>query len=578
MSFSLIRPVLALLPWLALPALQLEPRVLLSPVNDKPFDAVVIPIASGPEFIQTAPTAADMGVDPDGCRHTAEASEYDYSIITDPHSFFSALAIEWTSPRNDQGNGRLREPLSKELKEWLASKEWHHDEYVLKKSNWYDAFTTAARTKGRRAVPIEQWVIPQDMIPIADKYRWAVECYAKRGASDLFQGRLAMMGAWAIRARVNKPLMDTSLKGGIEEINVKLMAYIEDGESFELDKFYKVFGQIFTGGGLSDEGYFVAGMNFFGLALRKGDLEESMQVLDKLYTRFESKEKPRYEMFRGLVRSHRTVMNDYRAFLSLGADHLIKAIANEEVTRAHLPVTMMVVAEFLRRQGDAQEARAAGWYRAIGEMEETQPTLRAEIRGMKKVPSVDAPFALLVAWQAEDQYQALAKILASRGINVAGDAVQHPDAALLNALVHQGLGSAEYRNERWRPRADGDARACAAFLQETGLAVIEAIKRGRGEWPDRLDDLWLRGYIRDRNRLNRFHCPASGQPFRYAKLDIALEQIPPNLVLLAGSAPVEHPGGKGYPLFLSDLSVVFSPQAVEPGQTYTGPRSEVPAP
>jgi hypothetical protein len=555
----------------ALPALQLEPRVLLSPVNDKPFDAVIIPITSGPEFMHTAPTPADMGVDPDGCRHTSEASEYDYFVITDPHSFFSALAIEWTAPR-EGGQGRLREPLSREFKEWIASKDGFHGEYVLKREKWHDAFRKQAQARGGRVVPLEQFTIPQDMIPLTDRYRWALTCYARRGASELFSGRLAMSAAWAIRARLNKPLMDASLKGGIEEVNVKLLRHIQDGESFELDKFYKIYGEIFTGGGLSDEGYFVAGMTFFGLSLRKGDLEESQQVLDKLFKRFEAKEKPRNEMFRILVRDYRESMNDYRGFLDLGASHFIKAIANEEVTRAHLPQTMLVVAEFLRRLGDANEPRAAGWYRAIGEMEETQPTLRAEIRALNKVPSVDAPFPVLLAWQADEQFSALAKALASRGVAVDGDAVKHPDAALLNAIVHQGLGSADYRSERWRARTDGDARACAAMLNETGLAVIEYIKRGNGTWPERLDDLWLKGYIRDRNRLNRFHCPASGKPFDYRQLNIALEQIPPNLVLLAGSAMIPHPEGQRYPLFLSDLSVVFSAQPVAPGQTYTGPR------
>lgn len=545
-------------------AQQIQEAVLVSPIANKPFTVQLIPVMSGtrPNFANTAP--ADMGTDTDGCRHTAGPSEYEYLVAVDPYTYFAAMTAEWRQAPG-RGKGIFRNPLTEEFKDWLLSKDGFHTEWVTDKDKFYDQAQRNAKRTGGAVPQISKWVIPQGMLPVEKKYRLAIECYKRRGVADHFLGKVALNAVWGVRVRLNKPIVDIRLKGGIEEVNSRLVRYIDDGESFNLDKFYDAYKRMYKSG-MGEEATFVAGMTYFGFALRKGDLQECLKILGEMTERFDD-DTDMHKFLRGLIRTRRQVLKlEYVAFLDLTATHMVRALGNEEIPRGRIPETMLVIAESLRRLGHHQ--RAAGWYLALSQIEETKPRLREEIRasGPNKVPSVEAGYLVLLGWQAEEQYRLLAKRLESEGVAI-GELTTQKDGHLLNAIVHEKLGTADYASPRWHPMTKRGAQAVRTVLKQTGLAILDYTKRA-DRWPQRLDDLWQSGLVPDRNRLNRFHCPETGKPLSYKAIGGPIETLPLGTVLVATTEKVKHAGGEGYGLFLSSLQVVFSPTPVAAGSIY----------
>ena len=221
-----------------------------------------------------------------------------------------------------------------------------------------------------------------------------------------------------------------------------------------------------------------------------------------------------------------------------------------------------VTAEIFRRQG--QLDRAANWYLTLANMPETDPQLRQEIRAMGKVPSLDAPAEMRLGWRADDALAALAK----KGV-IHGEQPAGREARLLNAIIAQGLGTAEYQNPNWKPNTGADHKAVALMLREVGMAVLDFVHRG-GSWPEQLGEMWQVGLVRNWNTMNRFHCPFSGEPLLHRPIGGELESLPGQLVLIASPKPMTLNVGKRYPAFLADLSVVWSEQPLQPGELFGG--------
>jgi hypothetical protein len=203
---------------------QMEPRTLTSPINGKPFTVVDIPVTSGTKRVLGVEGSADMGTDDDGCRHSSGVNEYEHYVVTDPHTYFSALGVEYGQ------NGKFNNRLSQEFKQWVMSTDGFHSEWVIDKDKYHDRARRIAKAKGESLPDISEWAIPQQMIPLEKKFRTALFCYNKRGATDAFLGKLALTGAWAVRARINKPLLDSRMRPGIEEVNSHIAKHIVDGE------------------------------------------------------------------------------------------------------------------------------------------------------------------------------------------------------------------------------------------------------------------------------------------------------------------------------------------------------------
>lgn len=543
--------VLVLIALTALPASQMEPRTLISPINGKPFTVVDIPVTSGSQRILGVEGAADMGTDDDGCRHSSGPSEYEHYVVTCPYTYFSALGVEYGK------KGIFTNRLSDDFKRWVVSPDAFHSEWVIDKDKFHDRARRIAQAKGEALPSIGDWVIPQQMIPLEKKYRTALFCYNRRGATDAFLGKLALTAAWAIRARLNKPLLDVRMRPGIEEVNDRIAKYVVDGEEFDVDSFHEAYTKVFTTSRLTDEGYFTAGMALVGFALRVGDLAQAMETLDAMKKRFDGNE-DMHKFFRGLVRDRRnSITTDYLGFLDTTNKHLTAAIANEEFPRAKLPEIVLVVAESYRRMGD--RLRSYDWYLTLADMEETDPRLRRQIRESGKVPSIDAPYPVLLGWRADE---ALARMTRD-GVTHSGT-VSGPDSRLLNAIINEGLGTLEYENPNWKPRTGGDIRELTKVMQDIGLAVLDYTERS-GEWPESLGRLWVAGVIPDRNRYNRFHDVIVGKPLRYQPGDGTLRQLPRNTVIISTSAAVPTNQGPRYGAFLADLSVVWVAEPLEPG-------------
>ena len=228
--FSLLWLAMAVL---ALPAAQIEPRQVTSPMTGQPFHIDEVPVTSGGQRVLGKASSADMGTDSDGCRHDSGASEYDYYIATCPYTYFSALSVEW------RPDGRFASALAPELKQWLTGPNGFHTEWVTDRERYYKRATTMAKAQGGTLPPRDQWVIPQGMIEVSKRYRFALECYAKRGAPPSMMARIALNGAWAVRVDMNRPLVDSRLKGGIEEVNLRLQRYVSGDQGFELETWYK---------------------------------------------------------------------------------------------------------------------------------------------------------------------------------------------------------------------------------------------------------------------------------------------------------------------------------------------------
>jgi len=530
-------------------ASQTEPRTVFSPIAGKPFRIEDIPV----EALTANSGAPDMGTDDDGCRHSSGINEYNHYVVTDPYNYFSAMSYEWGR------DGRFKAELSPDFRSWVTSKDGFHTEWVTDKDKLYDRAQRRARAYGKQITPIHEWVIPQAAIPPENKYRYALMSYRKRGASDAFLGKLALTGAWALRVKMNRPLHDTRLKAGIEEVNERLSRRLEETDSFELDPVTEAYREVFRGSRLTDEGYFVAGITLVGLVLRQGDIQEATKILDRMMSRFDTEQDDMHMFFRGLIRSRQnTIRVDYLGFLETAARHFSNALAAEQFPRPKIPEIVLIVAECHRRMG--KQNRAYDWYLALADLEEADQRLRNEIREQGRVPSVDAPYHVLLGWRADEKLRELT----ADGVVHSGK-ISGPDTRLLNAIVNEGLGTLEYESPTWEPRADGGERELSRSLKHLGLAILDFTKRA-GRWPDSLGELWLRGVIADRNGYNRFHDPMTGAPLLYQPIGGPLENLPRETVLIATSEPAETNQGPRYVVFTAGLKVVWTSEALEPGE------------
>lgn len=543
---------LLLLP-LSVWAMQIDPdQPLISPIVNKPFTADMIRIAKG-SLLDEGPT--DMGSDSDTCRHTSGISEYFHYIITDPHTYFSAIHTEWDA------HGVFKGYLPPGFKEWITSKDGFFGDLVVAKENAWRRYQQDQNRAGKPVEPKERWCIPQKDIPVEAKYARALICYAKRGARDSLLAKVALSAAWALRCKAQKPI--AGLDEAVKEINELLAkkvasAKVDFQKTYNVQFFYECYRDIFGDAGLSNDGYLICGLAYYGFALRIGYFQEAEEILNKLGKRFE--DKPEETNFRRALVRHlrKNALPEYQTYLRQAAEHFMKAMAAEEFPRPQLIDKVFIVGECFRRSGDL--ARAADWYIALGRMDETMEQSRREIRAKGKVPSsTEAPTAMLLAWRAED---ILLEMTNTRGLKHPGNDYVGPDRKLLDAIVLGRLGTLEYKSD-WKPRTGGTRGECEAFLRETGLAVMQYEKLA-GEWPQTLGEMWLLQVVRDRDLLNRFHCPVTGMPFAY------LQQIGPNLppdtVLVCTSAPLTTEAGGQYGAFTTSLKVVWSDSELKPGQ------------
>ncbi len=535
-------------------AQQVEPRTFYSPIVNKPFQAATIPIRGDRSRALGDEGGPDMGTDIDGCRHSSGLSEYDYFIITDPHTYFSALASEWGP------NGRFIQPLDDDFRRWLTSRHGFNDEWVTDRDRLYSREARRARAQGRSFPDRQDWVIPQDSIPIERRYRYALMCYSRRNFPAAFQGRVALMGAWAVRVRCNLPIIHSNLRGGIEEVNSHLQRHIIEGERFDLDKWTDVYRRIFARRRLTDEAYFVAGSMLLGLELRHGDLHKVRDVMAAMERRFDDNEK--HFTLRGLMRSRRNLIEqDYIGFLDIAAQQLTQALAEEAIARPRMLEILFTIAECHRRAGRLNQAYE--WYLALTQLEETQPRIRAELRDAGKVPSIEAAMPLLIAWRAEDQ------MLSLRGQVDHDGTIAGRDRELLHAIVNRNLGTPEYENPNWSPRRNGDPTETQHMLDAIGRTLL-SFHQSQEQWPRTLDDLWMRGAVPDRNVYNRFHCVVTGAPFAYNR---PIGEQRGSTVLLTTSQPLSMPQGRRYGMFLADARIVWAEELTKPGEIYrsTGP-------
>jgi hypothetical protein len=533
-------------------AASMENRVLTSPITGKQFRAAVISARSGSQIYRGV-SDADMGTDSDGCRHTAGLSEYDLYVVTDPWSYFSALSVEWDA------KGRFNGYMPPGFEEWVQSKDGFNSEFVTDRLNRWKKWQQIMQRQGQAIPPLKDWEMPQDEIAIDKKFRLALASYSQRRYPASFIGKVALTGVWAVRVRMNRPIAHTRLAGGIEEVNDKLLRHISEGETFDLDKWTSVYQEIFEGGGLTDEGYFTAGSIYLGFLMRQGEPEAMKAVLEKLTERF--KDTDDGEILRVLVREKRRMLRQsYWPFLDQTVGQFRLGLAAEEFPRPQIPETVLAIAESLRRRGDLESAM--DWYTCLARLPETQPRTRAEIRTAGGVPSGDAPYLVQLGWRADGWI----KKLQSRGITYE-EIPAGPDGALIKAIVEDGLGTADYRNPAWKPVRGGGQRDIEALLDRSGKAVLDYHFRMK-IWPDTLDDMWIDGFVRDRNVLNRFHCPVTGERLMYLRPQ---DPTPRRTVLVATKKPIETLDGLRYGIYLANDTVQWVEQPMLPGEAYTGP-------
>lgn len=525
----------ALLP-AGLHALQLGDRELVSPVTGERFS--VVTAINNPN---STPGPADMGTDVDGCRHSSGPSEYDYAVVVDPGSFFAALTSEF-----DARTGQL--PLPADVVEWVR-KQWNSD-LEIDRNRAFHLAAQMARASGQPPPDRATFVIPQNAIPIEKRYRLALAAYERRGARAAVLAKLALSGAWAVRARAQVPVGHPSLQGGYEEVNTRIQDQIKDGEAFDLAKWLPTYRRIVEKDGLTREGYTVAALALFGLELRDGNAAGIKELITKAGERLGRDDKP--DVLRGLIRERKRLAEEHDKFLLVAAQQFTSALANEEIVRQRIPEVLLVVGESYRRTGNPD--RAHDWLLALSNLPETQPAAREALRneGRRHALPADRPLLVQLGWIADEQRERLVK----EGLVPSGE-IGGPDRSLLTAIVSQGLGTARYSAPGWRPAQGGRPEDCAGVLDLCGRALIDHAFR-LGSWPKELGDLWEREIIRDRNRVNRFHCPATGKPLVYAEPPGDVSRLAPTTVLLATSEPLETPQGRRYAAFLLSTQVVWS--------------------
>jgi hypothetical protein len=540
-------------------ATQLQDRELLSPIVNRPFEVKTVPFSALTFRHDGIAEPADMKTDDDGCRHNSGLSEYDYYLATDPHTYFTAVTVEW-----DDKSPRFRNPLDNEFKNWVVSGDGLHSEWVLERNQIYRREQAFARRQGRELPTVDNWVIPQSAIPIEKRYQLALRCYAKRNARSAFMAKIALMGAWSLRVVLNRQILDNDLAAGISEVNdkVKRVAPSDSafdpetvGEDFDPELWRRVYQRVFDGGGLNPEALFVAGNSYLGLALRQGDLQEVERILDIMEKRFKGMEGPLGTKLRSLVNDRRATMKDYGEFMRQSVGHFIQALQDEEIARPQLPTHLMVIGETLRRAGRYQEAY--DWYLTLARMDETEKPLRDQIRANGGVPDLRAGPLVQLGWLADKYLVYLSK---EKGV-VAGDKPSGPHAGLCNAILFGHLGTPEFKNLAWKPATDGNLPDAQAQLDRIGKTLLEYNMR-QGGWPERLADLWTAGVVPDWNALNRFHCPMTGRPYAYS---VPTAEPGRRVVLLSMSQAVPTNQGPRFGAYLLDNTLVWTPEPLAPG-------------
>jgi hypothetical protein len=560
------RPLLAALVLLLCPlaasAMQIEEMSLLSPLTGERFTAAGVPMEQ-----PVTNVVSDMGADDDGCRHTSGLCEYDFYTISDPFSLFTAMSVEW-----DKKTGRFSSDLPDELKEWVR-REFNGD-LAAARDRAFKQAQAIARQQGQVPPDRSSFVMPQQTLSIDQRYVLARRCYEKRGALPSVLAKISLSGAWAVRCRMNVPIADPRLDQGFAEVNELVAKQVKDGETFMMSKWLAVYRDIFDKEGLTNEGYFVAGAAYFGLTLREGDLAESRRTLKAMDDRFQRiDQKDQGQFLRLLQKERRLSLDRYLDLEGYAGTAFLRAIEGEEFTRARLPQYVLAAAECLRRCG--QHGRALAWYACLARMAETQPRLREDIRAQGRAPGVEAPFHVHLGWIADGRIASLKEDLArtkddpnaaalASALAAGADAIEGPDRRLLTAILFEGLGTAAYNSPVWRPRADGDQQDCQRMLTLIGQSVLDFSFR-LGGWPQTLGETWEKEVLRDRNRVNRFHCPVSAQPFLYRPLGIELEKLSPRAVVVATPVAVKTAAGPRYGAFIAGNSVVWSEQPLKPG-------------
>ncbi len=530
-------------------AAQVQPRTLISPITNKPFDVNIIPFRAKDFVNQATNSPANMGIDADGCRHHSGFSEYDHYIVTCPYTYFTAVSVEW-----NERTGRFTQPLDAKFKKWVRSGKGLHTDWINDRNQKYKTYQQIQRAKGEPVAPINEFVIPQDQIAIDKKYTFALRSYSQRNARSAFMAKVSLTAAWAIRVHLNRQLSDPDLEAGVKEVNAKIARHIDEGEAFNLDKWHKLYRNLFHNTSLSNEAYFISGSTLLGLELRKGSYAECGEVIEKMQKRFSKLEKG--EKLRGITRERKRMLGTYRTFLDSAVVYFAKAIADEEIRRSQLPTTMIAVAEGLRRTNHIDQA--IDWYLAVDNMDETEPALRKSIKEQGLAPAPHAPTLVHIGWLANKRVDELMKLSPGRERVIKG-----PESKLLNAIVNQKLGLAVHKNPNWEPVVGANVKELEIMLNELGKALIDYEFRLE-MWPDNLGNLWDDGAIPDWNRFNRFRCPVTGAPFNYAKPKTKREKLPTKTVLIACSRPVETAKGPRYLNYLANNSLVWTEKPLQP--------------
>ena len=543
----IIRGLLCLGLIVLLPAAQIQEQDLVSPVTGQRFSVPMV-MPGGGSGTQTA----DMGTDSDGCRHTTGRVEYDAHIVVDPSSYLATLASDW-----DSRSGRFKGTLPAGFGAWLT-RQFAAD---LKRDAEaaIQLAQKTAKASGRPVPDRNAFVIPPQTIPPERRFRMALACLEQRGMGHALLGKVALTGAWALRSRAQVPVMHQSLHGGVDEVNTRIGALITNGERFNLPKWLSGYRDLLTRDGLSREGYVVATMARLGFELRDGDPHVCREVIQAGMQRIGTDASR--ELLRGLMRDRLHLVEEHQGFLAIAAQHFTMAVRDEEVVRARLPEILLAVGECHRRLG--AQTRAADWYGALAALPETQPELRMLLRQQGRATGVptDRSIAVQLGWMADDL---LARV---RTESPAGRLA--PDASVLRMLTDERFGTAAYQSPTWTPSTGGSAAAVSAMLDTIGHATLDFAFRG-GAWPQSLGELWERGLV-DRQRYNRFHCPASGQPLVYRMPEAGMSSIAPSTILIATPTPVLTADGPRYAAFLASTRVVWSPQALLVGQAFLGP-------
>ena len=242
--------------------------------------------------------------------------------------------------------------------------------------------------------------------------------------------------------------------------------------------------------------------------LRTGDVKAVQDTLDRLRERYAEKNKDGFDALRVLVRAQNSLVSQaYMPFLREATTYFKLAIANEEIPRPKLPEVVLAIAESHRRLGNLQAAMS--WYTGLACMSETQPRIRAEIRAAEGVPGAQASHALMLGWRADEEIEAQEMYSCT---------VKNPSALMdmLRAIIHLGMGTEVFQSglaaNPWR-----DKSATEALMRQAGKALLTMFPV---VWPQ-THSMWVEGYVRDRNMLNRFYCPVTGE-----KLHISLPQNP----------------------------------------------------